>query len=225
VTDGEFDVLILGAGSGGYACALRAAQLGLSVGLVEKGNLGGTCLHVGCIPTKALLHAAEVADQARDSAKIGVLTTLDGIDMPGINAYKDRVVARLFKGLSGLIKGRGISVIEGEGRLTGPRQVTVGDTTYSGRHVVLASGSYSKSLPGLDIDGDRVLTSEHALRLDRVPASVIVLGGGVIGCEFASVWASFGAEVTIVEALPRLVAAEDDPRQRGGEVRAGHQSR
>jgi dihydrolipoamide dehydrogenase len=210
VTDGEFDVLILGAGSGGYACALRAAQLGLSVGLVEKGDLGGTCLHVGCIPTKALLHAAEVADLARDSAQFGVRATLDGIDMPGVNAYKDKVVARLFKGLSGLIKGRGITVIEGEGRLTGPKQVTVGDTAYSGKHVVLASGSYSKSLPGLEVDGDRVLTSEHALRLDRVPASVIVLGGGVIGCEFASVWASFGAEVTVVEALPRLVAAEDE---------------
>jgi dihydrolipoamide dehydrogenase len=218
VTDGEFDVLILGAGSGGYACALRAAQLGLSVGLVEKGNLGGTCLHVGCIPTKALLHAAEVADLARDSAQFGVRATLDGIDMPGVNAYKDKVVSRLFKGLSGLIKGRGITVIEGEGRLTGPKQVTVVSTgstdepgtTYAGKHVVLASGSYSKSLPGLDVDGERVLTSEHALRLDRVPASVIVLGGGVIGCEFASVWASFGAEVTIVEALPRLVAAEDE---------------
>jgi dihydrolipoamide dehydrogenase len=210
VTDGEFDVLILGAGSGCYACALRAAQLGLSVGLVEKGNLGGTCLHVGCIPTKALLHAAEVADAARDSAKFGVRATLDGIDMPGVNAYKDKVVDRLFKGLSGLIKGRGITVLEGEGRLTGPKQVSVGDSTYTGKHVVLASGSYSKSLPGLDVDGERVLTSEHALRLDRVPASVIVLGGGVIGCEFASVWASFGAEVTIVEALPRLVAAEDE---------------
>ena len=210
MTDGEFDVLILGAGSGGYACALRAAQLGLSVGLVEKGNLGGTCLHVGCIPTKALLHAAEVADAARDSARFGVRATLDGIDMPGVNAYKDKVVDRLFKGLSGLIKGRGITVLEGEGRLTGPKQVTVGDSTYTGKHVVLASGSYSKSLPGLDVDGERVLTSEHALRLDRVPASVIVLGGGVIGCEFASVWASFGAEVTIVEALPRLVAAEDE---------------
>jgi dihydrolipoamide dehydrogenase len=230
VTDGEFDVLILGAGSGGYACALRAAQLGLSVGLVEKGNLGGTCLHVGCIPTKALLHAAEVADLARDSAQFGVQATLDGIDMPAVNAYKDKVVARLFKGLSGLIKGRGITVIEGEGRLTGPKQVTVGDTTYAGRHVVLASGSYSKSLPGLDVDGERVLTSEHALRLDRVPASVIVLGGGVIGCEFASVWASFGAEVTIVEALPRLVAAEDESsskalerafRKRKIEIRTG----
>jgi dihydrolipoamide dehydrogenase len=216
VTDGEFDVLILGAGSGGYACALRAAQLGLTVGLVEKGNLGGTCLHVGCIPTKALLHAAEVADLARESSKFGVTATLDGIDMPGVNAYKDKVVDRLFKGLTGLIKGRGITVIEGEGRMTGPRQVTVaatdssGETTYSGRHLVLASGSYSRSLPGLDIDGQRVLTSEHALELERVPASVVVLGGGVIGCEFASVWASFGAEVTIVEALPRLVPVEDE---------------
>ena len=186
MTDGEFDVLILGAGSGGYACALRAAQLGLSVGLVEKGDLGGTCLHVGCIPTKALLHAAELADQTRESSRFGVSATLDGIDMAGVNAYKDKVVSRLFKGLTGLIKGRGITVIEGEGRMTGPREVTVGDASYSGRHLVLASGSYSRTLPGLDIDGDRVLTSEQALRLDRVPASVVVLGGGVIGCEFAS---------------------------------------
>jgi dihydrolipoamide dehydrogenase len=210
VSGGEFDVLVLGAGSGGYACALRAAQLGLSVGLVEKGKLGGTCLHVGCIPTKALLHAAEVADLTRESAQFGVQATLDGIDMPGVNAYQEKVVSRLFKGLAGLIKGRGITVIEGEGRLTGRHEVTVGDTAYRGKHVVLASGSYARSLPGLDIDGKRVLTSEHALRLDRVPTSVVVLGGGVIGCEFASVWASFGAEVTIVEALPRLVAAEDE---------------
>jgi dihydrolipoamide dehydrogenase len=209
VADADFDVLVLGAGSGGYACALRAAQLGLSVGLVEKGNLGGTCLHVGCIPTKALLHAAEVADLARESAQFGVLASLDGIDMAGVNAYQEGVVSRLFKGLTGLIKGRGITVIEGEGRLTGPTQVSVGGTAYTGRHVVLASGSYARSLPGLDIDGERVITSDHALRLDRVPASVIVLGGGVIGCEFASVWKSFGADVTIIEALPRLVAAED----------------
>ena len=210
MTDGDFDVLILGAGSGGYACALRAAQLGLTVGLVEKGNLGGTCLHVGCIPTKALLHAAEVADSARDASKFGVTATLDGIDMAGVNSYKDGVVSRLFKGLTGLIKSRGITVIEGEGRVSGPRTVTVGGATYTGKSLVLASGSYSKSLPGLDVDGERVISSEHALRLDRVPASVIVLGGGVIGCEFASVWASFGAKVTIVEALPRLVAAEDE---------------
>ena len=116
----EFDVVILGAGSGGYACALRAAQLGLSVALVEKDKVGGTCLHVGCIPTKALLHAAEVADAARESEKFGVRATLEGIDMPGVNAYKDGVVSRLFKGLTGLIKGRGITVVEGAGKLTGP---------------------------------------------------------------------------------------------------------
>lgn len=210
----DFDVLVLGAGSGGYACALRAAQLGLSVGLVEKGKVGGTCLHVGCIPTKALLHAAEVADSARESEQFGVRATLDGIDMAGVNSYKDGVVGRLFKGLAGLIKGRGITVLEGEGRVTGERQVTVtgadGQEVHTGRHLVLASGSYARSLPGLEVDGERVLTSEHALRLERVPASVVVLGGGVIGCEFASVWRSFGAEVTIVEALPRLVAAEDE---------------
>jgi len=206
----NFDLIVLGAGSGGYACALRAAQLGLSVALVEKDKLGGTCLHVGCIPTKALLHAAEVADYARESEKFGISATLDGIDMGGVNKYKDGVVSRLFKGLSGLIKGRGINVIEGEGRLTGPTTVTVNGQEYVGRHVVLASGSYAKSIPGLDIDGERVITSEHALTLDRVPKSVVVLGGGVIGVEFASVWKSFGADVTIVEALPRLLAAEDE---------------
>ena len=210
MADADFDVLILGAGSGGYACALRSAQLGLSVGLVEKASLGGTCLHIGCIPTKALLHAAEVADQAREAGSFGVRATLEGVDMAGVNAYKDGVVSRLFKGLTGLIKGRGITVIEGAGRLTGPRTVTVGDTAYTGKHVVLASGSYARTLPALEIDGERVITSDHALRLDRVPASVVVLGGGVIGCEFASVWRSFGADVTIVEALPRLVAVEDE---------------
>ena len=206
----EFDVVILGAGSGGYACALRAAQLGLRVALVEKGKVGGTCLHVGCIPTKALLHAAEVADAARDSEKFGVRASLDGIDMPGVNAYKDAVVGRLFKGLLGLVKGRGITVVEGTGRLTDPHTVEVDGTSYVGKAVVLASGSYSRSLPGLDIDGTRVLTSEQALQLESVPSSVIVLGGGVIGCEFASVWRSFGADVTIIEALPHLVPSEDE---------------
>ncbi|NUS52699.1 MAG: dihydrolipoyl dehydrogenase [Nocardioidaceae bacterium] len=209
-TEQDYDLVVLGAGSGGYACALRAAQLGLSVVLVEKGKVGGTCLHVGCIPTKALLHAAEVADSARESEQFGVNATFEGIDMGGVNKYKDGVVSRLFKGLTGLVKGRGITVVEGEGRLAGPRTVEVNGRRLVGRHVVLATGSYSKSLPGLEVDGHRILTSEHALTLDRVPASVIVLGGGVIGCEFASVWRSFGADVTIIEALPRLVAAEDE---------------
>ncbi|GAB2746943.1 dihydrolipoyl dehydrogenase [Nocardioides pakistanensis] len=206
----NFDIVILGAGSGGYACALRAAQLGLSVALVEKDKIGGTCLHVGCIPTKALLHAAEVADTARESEQFGVNATLEGIDMAGVNKYKDGVVSRLFKGLTGLVKGRGITVVEGEGKLVARDTVEVDGRRLVGRNVVLASGSYSRTLPGLEIDGERVLTSEHALSLDRVPTSAVVLGGGVIGCEFASVWRSFGAEVTIVEALPRLVAAEDE---------------
>jgi dihydrolipoamide dehydrogenase len=205
-----FDVVILGGGSGGYACALRAAQLGLQVALVEKAKLGGTCLHNGCIPTKALLHAAEVADLTRESGQFGVRATLDGIDVPAVNAYKDGVVAKLWKGLQGLVKSRGITYVEGEGRLVSPTTVRVGDTDYVGRNVVLATGSVPKSLPNLAIDGERVITSDHALTLDRVPASVVVLGGGVIGVEFASVWRSFGAQVTIVEALPHLVPAEEE---------------
>ena len=203
------DLVILGGGSGGYACALRAAELGLSVVLVEKDKIGGTCLHRGCIPTKALLHAAEVADNARDGAKLGVRSTFDGVDMAGINSYKDGVVGRLHKGLQGLVAARGITVVDGAGTLEGPGVVRVGDRLLHGRHVVLATGSYARSLPGLELD-DRIVTSDAALTLDRVPERVVVLGGGVIGVEFASVWRSFGAEVTIVEALPRLVPAEDE---------------
>jgi len=205
-----FDVVVLGGGSGGYACALRAAQLGMNVALVEKGELGGTCLHRGCIPTKALLHAAEVADSSRESEQFGVRSTFEGIDMPAVNDYKDGVVARLYKGLQGLVKSRKITFVEGMGRLAGPTTVEVDGQRYEGRHIVLATGSAPKSLPGLDMDGDLVVSSDHALRLETVPASVIVLGGGVIGCEFASVWKSFGAEVTIVEALPHLVPLEDE---------------
>jgi dihydrolipoamide dehydrogenase len=157
-----------------------------------------------------LLHAAEIADGAREAAQFGVLAKLDGIDMPGVVAYQDGVVQRLFKGLTGLIRSRGITVVEGAGRLTGPRTVEVGGSTYTGRNVVIATGSHPKTLPGVEVDGERILTSDQALRLDRVPASAIVLGGGVIGCEFASVWRSFGAEVTIVEALPRLLPPEDE---------------
>ena len=207
---GGYDVVILGGGSGGYACALRAAELGKRVALIEKGKVGGTCLHRGCIPTKALLHAAELADQARESATFGVRSTLDGIDMAGVNAYKNKVVTRLWKGLTGLIGSRHIDTIEGEGRLVSPTQVQVGDSLIEGAHVVLASGSEPRSLPGLEIDGQRVITSDQALELDRVPASVVILGGGVIGVEFASVWRSFGAEVTIVEMLPHLLPPEEE---------------
>jgi dihydrolipoamide dehydrogenase len=207
---GTYDVVVLGGGSGGYATALRATQLGLSVALVEKDKLGGTCLHRGCIPTKALLHAGEIADAARESAQFGIRASLDGVDMAGVNAYKDGVVDKLYKGLQGLVTAAKVDLVEGPGRLVAPDTVEVNGQRYTGRHVVLATGSYAKTLPGLEIDGERVITSDHALELDRVPASAVVLGGGVIGVEFASVWKSFGVDVTIVEALPRLVAAEDE---------------
>ena len=203
------DLVILGAGSGGYACALRAAELGMSVILIDRDKIGGTCLHRGCIPTKALLHAAEVADSAKESDAFGVRATFEGIDMPKVNEYRDGVVGRLYKGLQGLVRSRNVTFVEGAGRLVAPDTVEVNGERYTGSNVVLATGSYSRSLPGLEISG-RIMTSDQALNLDYVPKSVIVLGGGVIGVEFASVWKSFGADVTIVEALPHLVPNEDE---------------
>jgi dihydrolipoyl dehydrogenase len=207
--DTPYDVVVLGGGSGGYACALRAAELGLSVALVERGKLGGTCLHNGCIPTKALLHAAEIADSAREGSKFGIKSTFESVDMSGVHAYKDGVIARLYKGLQGLVSSHSIDFIEGSGRLIAADTVEVDDRRLTGRYVVLATGSYAKTLPGLEIRG-RIMTSDQALAIDHVPARVVVLGGGVIGVEFASVFRSFGSEVTIVEALPRLVATEDE---------------
>lgn len=210
-----FDLVVLGGGSGGYAAALRAAELGRSVALVERAELGGTCLHRGCIPTKALLHAGEVADAAREGSQFGVVSTLEKIDMPALNAYKDGVVSRLYKGLQGLVKSRKIVFVAGHGRLVSADTVEValtagGTRSVTGRAVVLASGSLPRTLPGLELDGEAVITSDQAIHLDHVPTSVVVLGGGVIGVEFASAWTSLGASVTIVEALPRLVPAEDE---------------
>jgi dihydrolipoamide dehydrogenase len=204
----NFDVVILGGGSGGYAAALRSSQLGLSVALIERDKLGGTCLHRGCIPTKALLHSAEVADVTRDAGVVGVQATFQGIDMPQVNKYRDGIVDRLFKGLTGLVSAKEITVVAGEGSLVGPKTISVNGDLYTGKNIVLATGSYSKTLPGLEIGG-RVITSEHALQLDFVPNKVIVLGGGVIGVEFASIWRSFGTDVTIIEGLPTLVPNED----------------
>jgi dihydrolipoamide dehydrogenase len=209
-----FDIVVLGGGSGGYAAALRAAELGKSVALIEKDKVGGTCLHRGCIPTKALLHAAEVADHVRDAASVGVSATFGGVDAAGVRTYRENIVAKKYKGLEGLIKARGITTVSGAGRLNADRTVSVGDDVYSGGDVILATGSYSRSLPGLEIGG-RILTSEQALALDVVPERVLVLGGGVIGVEFASVWRSFGAEVTIIEALPHLVPNEDIALSKG----------
>ncbi len=209
VAGNNFDIVILGGGSGGYACALRAIQLGKTVALVEKAKLGGTCLHTGCIPTKALLHSAEVADASRESENFGVKATFEGIDMPAVNTYKDGVIDRLYKGLQGLIKSGGITVVEGEGKLVAKDTVEVDGRRLTGKNVVLSTGSYPRTLPGLEIGG-RVLTSDQALLMDDVPGSAIVIGGSVIGVEFGSVWKSFGVDVTILEALPRLVPLEDE---------------
>jgi dihydrolipoamide dehydrogenase len=229
VSDIAVDLVVLGGGSGGYSAALRASQLGMSVALIEKDKVGGTCLHVGCIPTKALLHSAEIADNTRDAARFGVTTTLHGIDVAAVSAYRQGIIESKYKGLQGLLKARGIQMVDGHGTLTSPTTVQVGDTTVTGKNVVLATGSYAKTLPGLDIGG-RIMTSEQALTLDYVPKKVIVLGGGVIGVEFSSVWRSWGSEVTIIEGLPRLVPAEDESvskqferafRKRGIEFKTG----
>ncbi|UOQ60891.1 dihydrolipoyl dehydrogenase [Leucobacter rhizosphaerae] len=205
----QFDIVVLGGGSAGYAAAIRATQLGFSAVVIEKDKLGGTCLHRGCVPTKALLHSAEVADVAREGETYGVQSSVAGIDIAGVNRYRENLVAGKFKGLQGLLKANNITVIAGEGRLTAANTVEVNGEKVVGKHVVLATGSYSRSLPGLEIGG-RVITSEHALELQEIPKKVVILGGGVIGVEFASVWRSFGAEVTIVEGLPHLVPNEEE---------------
>jgi len=214
MTTHTFDIVVLGGGSGGYAAALRASELGKSVALIEKDKVGGTCLHRGCIPTKALLHAAEVAEHVRDAAHVGITATLESIDPAGVRAYREGIVAKKYKGLEGLVKARGITTVAGTGRLNADRSVSVGDDVYVGTDVILATGSYSRTLPGLEIGG-RILTSEQALSLDVIPERVLVLGGGVIGVEFASVWRSFGTEVTIIEALPHLVPNEDIAMSKG----------
>lgn len=209
MADQQFDIVVLGGGSAGYAAAIRATQLGFSAAVIEKDKLGGTCLHRGCVPTKALLHAAEIADVAREGETYGILSSVAGIDVAKVNSYRENLIAGKYKGLQGLLKANGITVIAGEGKLVSPTTVQVGADRIIGKHVVLATGSYSRSLPGLEIGG-RVITSEQALELQEVPSRVAILGGGVIGVEFASVWRSFGAEVTIIEGLPHLVPNEEE---------------
>src|SRR4051812_22520133 len=209
-TAGTVDLVVLGGGSGGYAAALRAAELGMSVVMVERDKVGGTCLHRGCIPTKALLHSAETVETIKDAAIFGIQGTFQGVDMAGVNAYKAKVVEGLYKGLSGLVKSRSIETVQGTGTLVSPTAVEVDGRRIEAKHVLLATGSVPRSIPGLDTDHDRVVTSDDALAFEQVPSSVVILGAGAIGCEFASVWSSFGADVTIVEALPHLVPLEEE---------------
>ena len=209
------DVAILGGGNAGYACALRAAQLGLSVILVERDKVGGTCLHRGCIPTKALLHSAEVVDHIRSAGDFGVLVGEPSVDWGKVLGYQTSVVAKLYRGLQGVIKARKVTVLAGSGVLVAPDAIEVttagGDKqTVQARAVVLASGSYARSLPFIQIDGEAFITSDQALTLGDLPASAIIIGAGAVGLEFASLYRSFGVEVTILEALPRLAPGEDE---------------
>ncbi|MDU0967897.1 MAG: dihydrolipoyl dehydrogenase [Actinomycetaceae bacterium] len=204
----SYDVVVLGAGSGGYATALRSAQLGKKVALIEGDKVGGTCLHHGCIPTKAMLHVAETIDSIKDAEKLGIFANYEGLDLEVVGQYRQNTINQMHKGLTGLIKSRKIDLISGWGRLVDAHTVEVDGKQITGENIVLATGSYSKSLPGLAIEG-RVITSEQALQLTWAPRRAAILGGGVIGVEFASVWASMGAEVTIIEGLPHLVNNED----------------
>lgn len=209
MSESVYDLVILGAGSGGYAAALRASQLGLKVALIEGDKVGGTCLHRGCIPTKAYLHAAETADTVRESDTFGIQASFQGIDMAKVAQYRDSIINKLYRGVQGLLSSRGVEIIQGWGRLAAPDTIEVGGQRIVGRNIILATGSYSRSIPGLDISG-RIITSDQALQMEWVPQKAVVLGGGVIGLEFASVWRSFGAEVTIIEALPHLANNEDE---------------
>jgi dihydrolipoamide dehydrogenase len=229
----SFDVVVLGAGTGGYSAALRAAQLDKRVALVERDDrLGGTCLLRGCIPTKALLQSAAVMDEINRSDDWGIKASGEP-DWSGVQSYKQKVVDKLVNGLTGLVKARKIEVIKGTGRLTSPTKVDVqtdgGSRSLEAQHVVLGTGSYAKLLPGLEIS-EHIITSDQALELDRIPSSAVVIGAGAVGLEFASVYRSFGAEVTLVEALPRLAPLEDEDvskelertfRKRGIQTRTG----
>lgn len=213
MSEEQYDVVILGGGNGGYACALRATSLGMSVALVEADKVGGTCLHRGCIPTKALLRAAEVADTVHESSDWGVISAFNGVDMAKVLEFQSGIINKMHRGLSGLIRSHKVEFVNAHGVLSGVDTVTAGDRVLKGKNIVLASGSVTKTL-GMNLGG-RIIGSEHALFLDHVPSSVVILGGGVIGVEFASVWKSFGADVTIVEALPRLVPNEDEDISKG----------
>ena len=217
----SFDLVVLGAGTGGYTAAFRASQLGLKVALVDEDKIGGTCLHRGCIPTKALLESAAFVERVKHAKDLGLV--IDGetrIDYPQMAARRDQVVSRLHKGLQSLVTKNKVTWIEGRGRLEGPTKIRVtqrgdgngddgGDRMLEATDVILATGSRVKSLPGLEVDGRRIVTSDDVLKMDRVPESVVVVGGGAVGVEFASMYHDLGVKVTLLEYLPAIVPLED----------------
>lgn len=205
-----YDVVVLGGGPAGYAFALRAALLDLNVAMVERDKVGGTCLHRGCIPTKALLHAAEIMESVGEAGDYGIKVGDPTFEWSDVQRSKTDPIRKLHAGLQSVIKARKIETIAGDGTLGDRGTITVeGHGEVSGRHVVLAPGSYARSLPGLDPDGERIITSDDALTSERFPSKVAVIGAGAVGVEFASIYRSFGAEVTVIEALDRLIPMED----------------
>jgi dihydrolipoamide dehydrogenase len=206
----EFDLVVVGGGPGGYAAALYAAAAGMSVAVVEKDKVGGTCLHRGCIPAKHYLETASVFRTVAGAKEFGVQTDQPGLDLGVSRARKHKVVDQLWKGLQGLMKKRKIKTFPGTGSLGPDHLVTVDDgTELHGTRVVLATGSVPRTIPGFDPDGDMILTSDHVLEIDTLPASVAVIGGGAIGCEFASMLSDLGCQVTLLEALPKLLPGCD----------------
>jgi len=204
------DLVVLGGGPGGYAAALYAAAAGLSVALVERDKVGGTCLHRGCIPAKEFLETASVLRTVAGAKDFGVQAEQPTVDFAASQQRKQKVVDQLWKGLTGLLRKRGVTTVAGTGRLGPGRTVAVdGGPELVGRHVVLAAGSVTRTLPGFEVDGRLVLTSDEVLALDRLPARVAVIGGGAVGCEFASMFSDLGSQVTLLEALPRLLAGCD----------------
>jgi len=233
----EFDLVVLGSGPGGYVAAIRAAQLGLKVGVVEKDSkLGGTCLHRGCIPTKALLHTAEVLDEIRSAGKLGIGVDAPSLDLGKAQARKQKVVDKNARGIEYLFKKNQIEALSGRGRLLGRERVEVEKDgvrrSISAKNILIATGSVPRDIGLAPADGKRILNSDHILRLEEVPESLVVLGGGAVGTEFASIFSSFGSKVTLLEMLPRLLPVEDEEvsaelrrvlKKRGIDVRTGSQ--
>jgi dihydrolipoamide dehydrogenase len=206
----DFDVVVIGGGTGGYTAAIRATQLGLTAALVERDKVGGTCLHRGCIPTKAWLHSAETLVRARNAPSFGVDIPGEAtLNYPAVRTHQQAVVDALHKGIRGAVQKHKIEIIEGEAQIASPAEVAVGNRRLHAGAIVIATGSEPRDIPGLEVDGERILSSDHLLELEELPASIAIIGAGAVGCEFASFFADAGIPTTLIEMLPSVVPLED----------------
>src|SRR2546428_1637289 len=205
----EFDLVVVGGGNGGYTAAIRATQLGLTAALIERDKVGGTCLHRGCIPTKAWLESSGFLERVRRASALGVRVDNISLDYPAVVARQKQVVETLYKGLRSTILKHKVKIIEGDGQLVSPTQVAVNGRTLTAKNVIIATGSQPKDIPGMEVDGERILNSDHLLQLERIPKSILIVGAGAVGCEFASFYTDVGVEVTLIEIMPTIVSLED----------------